>query len=125
MIKTFENSYDEINKIVEKKRGDWTYSWQGRFVGTTKQKDLSNVYTYLGYKGATRDIKAGWQFLNNVSVAYDHSNWGVMLGVRNVFDTEPNLISPSAGTVVGNTPLYASQYDWYGRTFFARVNYKF
>ncbi len=107
------------------KRGDWTYSWQGQFVGTTKNRDLSPVFTYQGYTGATRDIKAGWQFLNSVSVAYNQDHWGVMLGVRNLFDSTPNLISPSAGTVTGNTPLYASQYDWYGRTIFARMNYKF
>lgn len=111
--------------VISLKRGDWTYTWNGDYVSTTKEKDLSNVYTYLGYVGATRDIKAGWQFLNNVSVGYERGHWGVLVGIRNVFDTEPNLISPSAGTVVGNTPLYASQYDWYGRTIFARMNYKF
>jgi iron complex outermembrane receptor protein len=111
--------------VVSLEKGDWTYTWNGQYVSTTRNKDLSNVYTYQGYEGATRDIKAGWQFLNNVSVGYDQDHWGVLVGVRNVFDTKPNLISTSAGTVVGNAPLYASQYDWYGRTFFARFNYKF
>ncbi|MEO8778158.1 MAG: TonB-dependent receptor [Rhodanobacter sp.] len=110
---------------ISLKRGDWTYAWRGNYVSTTKELDLSNTFTYQGYKGATRDIKAGWQLRSDFSVAYNPNNWGIMLGVRNVFDTEPNLISASAGTVIGNTPLYASQYDWYGRTFFARVNYKF
>ncbi|WEN15878.1 TonB-dependent receptor [Rhodanobacter sp. AS-Z3] len=107
------------------KRGDWTYTWQGRYVSTTKNLDLSNTYTYLGYVGAKRDIKAGWQMLNSVSATYDQPHWSLMLGVRNLFDKQPDLISPSSGTVVGNTPLYASQYDWYGRTIFARFNYKF
>lgn len=48
-----------------------------------------------------------------------------MFGVRNLFDKAPDLISSSAGSVYGNTPIYASQYDWYGRTYFARMNYKF
>ena len=25
----------------------------------------------------------------------------------------------------GNVPAFASQYDWYGRTVYARFNYKF
>ena len=52
-------------------------------------------------------------------------DWSLMVGVRNLFDKAPDLISNTAGTRYGNTPLYASQYDWYGRTFFARVSYKF
>jgi iron complex outermembrane receptor protein len=110
---------------ISLKRGDWTYAWRGNYVSTTKELDLSNTYTYLGYAGATRDIKAGWQLRHDLSVAYNPSNWGVMVGIRNVFDKEPDLISTGVSNVVGNTPLLASQYDWYGRTFFARVNYKF
>ncbi|MDE2249043.1 MAG: TonB-dependent receptor, partial [Xanthomonadaceae bacterium] len=107
------------------KRGDWTYSWQGQYVSTTSSKSQNNVFTYQGYQGAVRDIKAGWRFYHNVSMAYDKGNWGLMFGVRNLFDKAPDLISPSAGSVYGNTPIFASQYDWYGRTFFARMNYKF
>ncbi|MGB6145909.1 TonB-dependent receptor domain-containing protein [Rhodanobacter sp. UC4436_H3] len=111
--------------VISLERGDWTYTWNGQYVSTTRNKDLSNIYTYLGYKGAARDIEASWQLIHNVSVGYERGHWGVLVGIRNVFDTEPDLISPSAGTTVGNAPLYASQYDWYGRTFFARLNYKF
>ncbi|MEO8747657.1 MAG: TonB-dependent receptor, partial [Rhodanobacter sp.] len=53
---------------VSLKRGDWTYSWRGNFVSTTKELDLNKVYTYQGYAGATRDIKAGWQLRSDVSV---------------------------------------------------------
>ena len=110
---------------VSLKRGDWTYSWQGNYVSSTQNLDLTRSFTYLGYENALRDIKAGWQFRHNVSVAYNQGDWGIMVGVRNLFDKAPDLISPSAGTTYGNTPLYASQYDWYGRTFFARMSYKF
>lgn len=114
------------NSDISLKRGDWTYAWRGTFVGTTHAMGQNATFTYLRYAGATQDVKAGWQFLNDVSVGYERGHWGGILGVRNVFDSTPNLISPSAATVAaGNTPLYASQYDWYGRTFFARVNYKF
>ncbi|MHB1059096.1 MAG: TonB-dependent receptor plug domain-containing protein [Rhodanobacter sp.] len=111
---------------VSLERGDWTFAWQGRYVSTTHAMDVDpTLDDYFGYAGARIDTKAGWQFLHSVSVAYEKGHWGVMLGVRNMFDKKPDLISTNAGTVVGNSPLYASQYDWYGRTFFARLNYKF
>lgn len=110
---------------VSLERGDWTFNWQGTYVSSTQNKDLDRNFTYSGYQNATRDIKAGWQFRHSVSVGYDMDDWNIMVGVRNLFDKEPDLISNTAGTRYGNTPLYASQYDWYGRTFFARVSYKF
>ncbi|KAB7764577.1 TonB-dependent receptor [Xanthomonas sp. LMG 12461] len=107
------------------KRGDWTFSYQASYVSTTRNRDLDPTFTYQGYQNATRDIEAGWQVLHNASVAYEQGDWGIMVGVRNLFDKAPDLISTGAGTRYGNTPLYASQYDWYGRTVFARVQYKF
>lgn len=107
------------------KRGNWTYSWQGTYVSTTKNHDVNPTFTYQGYPNAHQDVTAGWQFLHNVSVAYDHSDWELTLGVRNVFDKNPPLISPNAGTRYGNVAAFATQYDWYGRTYFARLNYKF
>lgn len=107
------------------KRGDWTVSWQGQYVSATRNKDISPTFTYQGYVNATRDIKADAQFLHDLSVTYDRDKWTAMFGIRNVFDTKPDLISSGAGTRVGNTPIYASQYDWFGRTFFARINYRF
>ncbi len=106
------------------KRGDWTYSWNTTYVSST-QNDVNRAYSYFGYADATRDIKAGWQFLHNASISYQPDDWGIMFGVRNLFDKEPDTISDGAGTRYGNIPLYASQYDWYGRTFFVRVQYKF
>lgn len=110
---------------VSLERGDWTFNWQGTYVSSTQNKDLSPNFTYSGYQNATRDIKASWQFRHSVSVGYDMDDWNIMVGVRNLFDKAPDLISAGAGDRYGNVPIYASQYDWYGRTFFARVSYKF
>ena len=107
------------------KRGDWTVTWQGQYFSSTRERDISDTFIYQDYPDAFRDIKAEWQFLHNVSVGYDRDRWSLTLGVRNLFDKEPGLISAGAGTRVGNVPIYASQYDWFGRTFFARANYKF
>lgn len=112
---------------VALKRGDWTYSWQGTYVSTTRNRDLSNTFTYQGYPGAFRDITAKWQFLHSVSVGYDAGKWGVTFGIRNLFDKSPDLVSTGVDPNgrVGNTPIDASQYDWFGRTFFLRGNYNF
>jgi iron complex outermembrane receptor protein len=107
------------------KRGDWTYSWQGNYVSSTENHDLNPTFTYQGYANATRDIKAEWQFRHNMSVNYDHGNWNLTVGVRNVFDKAPPLMSTGTATRYGNVPAFATQYDWYGRTYFARVGYKF
>lgn len=107
-------------------RGDWTFTWQGQYFGATRNRDISSTFTYQGYAGAYRDIRADWQFLHNVSVKYSRDKWGITVGVRNLFDTTPDQISGVSGyNVIGNTPLVASQYDWFGRTFFARADYKF
>lgn len=110
---------------VSLKRGHWTYSWQGTYVSSTRNKDIAPTFTYYGVQGAGRDIRAGWQFRHSVSVGYDRDSWGVMFGIRNLFDKAPDLISSGVDSRTGNVPLNASQYDWYGRTFFLRANYKF
>ena len=106
-------------------RGHWTFSWQGQFNSSTRNKNISNTFTYFGYPNARRDIRAGWQLRHNVSVAYDNDKWGLVVGVRNLFDKAPDQVSSGVATVRGNTPLVASQYDWFGRTLFVHANYKF
>ncbi len=107
------------------KRGDWTVAWQGQYVSTTRNRSISDTVTYQGYTDAFRDIKAESQFLHSLSLTYDRDKWSAMFGVRNLLDEKPDLISAGVDDRVGNTPIYASQYDWFGRTFFARASYKF
>lgn len=106
-------------------RGDWTVSWQGKYVSATRNLDISDTFTYQGYENARRDIKADAQFLHDLSVTYDRDDWTAQFGVRNLLDTKPDLISAGVGTRLGNTPQFATQYDWFGRTFFGRINYRF
>ena len=110
---------------VRLKRGNWTYAWQGTYVSSTENRDLDTTFTYFGYENATRDIKAKWQFRHNVSVSYNADKWGLMVGVKNLFDKAPDTISSNDFDARrGNVPINASQYDWYGRSLFARFNYK-
>ncbi len=110
---------------VSLKRGDWTYSWQGRYTSSTSwSKYYDRHFDYFGQEG-TRDLKAGWQLRHSVSVAYDKDKWGVLFGIRNLFDKQPDLVSSGMGNRKGNVSLSGSQYDWFGRTFFLRTHYSF
>ncbi|MGH8191470.1 MAG: TonB-dependent receptor domain-containing protein [Rhodanobacteraceae bacterium] len=110
---------------ISVKRGDWTYYVQEHYTSSTHNKDIGPYFTYQGYPDAYRQISAKYQFRTDMSVGYDNGKWGVLAGIRNVFDATPPLISDGVNTRRGDVPLVASQYDWFGRTFFARMNYNF
>jgi len=59
-------------------------------------------------------------------VRYQADKWNVLVGVNNVFDREPPTMSTGAGsTRYGTVPAFATQYDWFGRSLFARFAYRF
>lgn len=109
-------------------RGDWTVTWQGEYTGATASYDAENPQPYFGATGyIVKDLPA--QLRHSLSVGYDTGKWGVTAGVRNIFDAKPPQISNAAclsqcSGLIGNTQIDASQYDWFGRTFFVRANYK-
>lgn len=106
-------------------RGDFTYTWFVDYVGSTRNLDLSPTFTYNGWQNAVRDIEAEDTFYHTVSVRFEQPKWSILLGIRNVFDKDPATVSTGAATRYGNVPAFATQYDLYGRTLFARLNYKF
>lgn len=105
-------------------RGNWTYNWQGIFVSRTDDHNFVDATeNYLGIANAHIVIKAGAQFRQTLSAMWSNGTLGVRFGVRNIADAKPPQISSGDTNVnlLGNTPLQASQYDWYGRTWFARL----
>jgi iron complex outermembrane receptor protein len=108
-------------------RGDWTVTWQGEYTGATAAYDAPNPSPYYGETDATYKLDLPAQFRHSLSVGYDTGKWGVTAGVRNLFDAKPPQVSNAAGVdvsgLIGNTVIDASQYDWYGRTFFIRAKY--
>ena len=59
-------------------------------------------------------------------MSYEQADWQILVGVSNVFDAKPPLISSSVySSRYGNTHPFATQYDYYGRTPFVRLKYKF
>lgn len=107
------------------KRGDWRYTWSGEYIHGTRALFVDPQFTYFGFPNATRDIRAERQVLHTVSVMYDQPKWSVLVGIRNLLDQEPPRISTGVASRYGNIPAFATQYDLYGRSLFARFNYKF
>lgn len=116
---------------VTLEHGNWTWTLQEHYVSSTRDTNLSDTFNYSGYPNAVRDITAKYQFRTDLSLGYDTGKWGAIVGIRNLFDKAPDLVSTGVGNAgyfgtgrVGNVPSAASQYDWFGRTVFARFNYK-
>ncbi|MCE7031628.1 TonB-dependent receptor [Lysobacter sp. GX 14042] len=107
------------------KRNDLTYMWGVDYVGGTENLDLDPTYTYFGYENAYRDIWAESRLYHSASVRYDRGDWSLLVGMRNIFDKSPAEVSDGVANRYGNIPAFATQYDLYGRTAFARVTYKF
>lgn len=111
------------------KRGDFTYTWFMDYVDETKNLDLTNPFRYQVVAptapNAYRDLTAEARLYHAVSVRYEQPKWSLLLGVSNLFNAAPPNVSTGTATRYGNTPAFATQYDLYGRSLFARLNYKF
>jgi len=117
------------NLLLSLSRNDWTWVWGIDYVTATRR--LTPVspggdYEYLGYSGAQVDTKAASRIHHSISARYAQANWSLLVGVRNLFNTKPDLVSAAAtDNRYGNTPAFATQYDYYGISLFARLNYVF
>ncbi|MGY0503888.1 TonB-dependent receptor domain-containing protein [Luteimonas sp. e5] len=107
------------------KRGDWTFTWAMDYVGSTKNTLIQPTFTYQGFPNAVRKITAESQLYHALSVGYRADKWSLLVGMRNVFDAKPPVMTTGTATRYGNIPAFATQYDWYGRTLYARYNYRF
>ncbi len=107
------------------RRGDWSAHWVISYVGATEEPEISKRFSYLGYADAQRDIRADARIYHSAALTYRQSDWSVTVGVRNLFNREPDTVSAGVVGVYGNVPVNATQYDLYGRTVFARATYRF
>ena len=108
------------------KRNDLTYTWFVEYVDKTQRLTPLASTTYFGFPNAVHDTVAEERVYHTLSVHYERPKWSLLVGMRNVFDKEPDTISGTAGFGrFGNIPQAATQYDLFGRTLFTRFNYKF
>ena len=62
--------------------------------------------------------------VSNVALRRRYGTWTLEAGVRNLFDIQPPVLS-SIGLGTSGSAVLASQYDYYGRSFFMDVSRKF
>ena len=71
------------------------------------------------------DVSVGDYFLHNASVRYESdNNWNVTVGIRNLFNEDPEYISTGVASRVGNAALY-SGFDYVGRSGFINLSKSF
>lgn len=107
-------------------RGDWTYTWQANYVDGTENFTVNPIGPYRGNPNSVYDIAAESRLYHALSVRYEADSWALVVGMNNVFDKDPPTMSNGGGsTRYGTVPAFATQYDWYGRSLFARMSYRF
>lgn len=106
---TFDFNYD---------KGPFNFRYSLEWVGATDSTEYARPF---GYDPNRYYLKTPDYFTHAASLSIDVAkNFGLTLGVRNIFDKEPPKISAEYTNQVGNAPLY-SGYDVRGRTFFVGV----
>jgi len=110
-------------------RGDWSYFWGARFVGSvdnTADED-GGTATYRG-ETVNRVLKADSIIYHDFSVTYYMDSWGLrtIVGVANAFDENPPQVSTILGALdtAGRSAFY-TQYDWLGRRYFLNLTVNF
>lgn len=102
----FTNAYDDVN----------TFNGAG------------SVVTCLGEEFGDENCRtvssAPDYFLHSISAAYRGNDWNLRVGVNNVFDKRPPLVSPREVFSINNVPI-GNGYDLNGREFFVRAQKTF
>lgn len=122
--------YPRLNGQVSARfdHGDWTGFYSVDFVGETSNVQFysppSFSGTFLG-QPVFYERTTPFYMTHNISLRRQMDDLTVQVGVRNLFDEHPPLVSAASGsTRIGNTPL-ASQYDWQGRSVTFTVSKQF
>lgn len=111
------------------RRGDWSATYYLQYASSTDASRFADAeISYFGEENAVRDIKFDAWMQHNLSVLYQQSKWDLLVGINNVFDEEPDLVSAGAAGAVatrGNVPISGTQASLLGRRVFGRINYRF
>ena len=117
------------NARLQFARGDWRYNWFTDFVGNTSNERLFGGDEFnFGSRGpGLFKYKVGTEahFEHGASVQYSGDTWAATLGVSNIFDETPPALTTGTATRRGIVPLIGTQYDYRGRSVFARISKSF
>jgi len=103
------------NVTASLKRGDFTWTWGMDYVHGTKRLSAlpaSTQAAYLGFPNPVYDPHMNSRLYHHVSVNYDQPKWSLLVGIRNLFDAKPGVVSAAAGYNgygYGNVPVSATQ----------------
>jgi iron complex outermembrane receptor protein len=105
---------------------DWRFNYYLQYVSETDDSlFVDEVTTYFGWDPALADITMDQVFYHNISAIYQQDNWDLLVGINNLFNEEPDIVSDVFRSRRGNVPISATQYDLLGRRFFVRLNWRF
>jgi iron complex outermembrane receptor protein len=109
------------------RRNDWEILMHNRFIGDGQQDNTDDFAPCISWIGAPlcRDVDfVDSVWYTDLSLTYFSDIWSVTLGVNNLFDEEPPLITWSAGPNRSNA-VTSSGYDFFGRSIFANAQLSF
>jgi len=124
-------SPDNVTNLrVSLERNDWNFNYYLQYVSETDDSQfVDEEDSYFGFEPAYFDITMDKVFYHNVSVMYVQDKWDFLVGINNLLDEDPDVVSDVFRGMVGanksNVPVSASQYDVLGRRLFARFNFRF
>ena len=113
-----------FNTDARLKHGNWEFTWSTNFLGHQQEYDLTGET-----RGGRYNLDQTAQWYHTLSVSYTGDKWKMIVGVRNIANKYPPVISanPDAGYAPRIGP-FANGYgnlDLYGRTYFVNFNKKF
>jgi len=111
------------------RKDDWSVTYFLQYASETDETrvfgDDGEQTTYFGFDPAFRDITMDAYFQHNISFLYQQDKWDVLIGMQNILDEEPDIVSGGVIASRGNVPIEATQYSLLGRRIFGRVNFRF
>ncbi len=111
------------------RRGDLSVTYFLQFASETDASRFADAeVNYFGEPDAVRDITFDAYFQHNLTFLYEQDDWDVLVGINNILDEEPDLVSAGAAGAVatrGNVPISGTQASLLGRRIFGRINFRF
>ena len=111
--------------------GDFRFTWNARWLGEQQQRftdDFGVGETCLGVAAGDVDCRdvdfIDDYFLHSASIRYNQDTWTAIVGMTNVFDTEPDQVDAGEIFVVPGTNTPFNQ-DFVGRSIFVNVRKSF
>jgi outer membrane receptor protein involved in Fe transport len=126
--------YDDVGTIGTPEFSgtfDATYAWNNwrvrygvEWIAATGYNEYYMERQGFDLAGNGYDVEVDDYYLHSASVQYRTDEFTVTVGVRNLFNTDPDSVTAGVVNRVGNAPLY-SGYDYVGRAAFINLSKSF